>query len=137
MSIVKVIDFPDAEHINPIVDGVVSYGESLVQGNKPKKYVFHLIEDEQLIGGVVGAIQFNRYYLSHIWISENHRNRGKGSKLLSSCEENLRILGCNSIILETLNKQAVSFYLQNGYTPISEITEYVQGFDLVHLLKEI
>ena len=134
---VEFIETPNAEQITPIVEGVVSHGESLVVGNSPKKHVFHFVENKQLIGGIVGARQYNRYYLSHIWVAENYRNSGHGSKLLNSCEEKMRSLGCTSVVLETLNKEAVTFYLKNGYTSISTIPEYVQGFDLVHLLKKI
>lgn len=137
MSSIKFIETPKSDQVQPIVDGVVSYGESLVQGNNPKKYAFHLIENKHLIGGIVGARQYNRFYLSHIWVSESSRNNGYGSTLLEHCEQKLSKIGCNSIILETLNKRAVKFYLNNGYSSISRITEYVQGFDLVHLLKKI
>ncbi len=88
MSSVKFIETPKSNQIQSIVDGVVSYGEHLVEGNEPKKHAFHLIENQQLIGGIIGARQHNRFYLSHIRVSEDYRNRGYGSKLLSSCEKN-------------------------------------------------
>ena len=137
MSSVTFIEAPNLEQVQPIVDGVVFYGESLVHGNNPIKYAIHLIENEKLIGGVVGARQYNRFYLSHIWVSKDYRSRGYGSKLLNYCEEKLGSLGCTSIVLETLNKKAVDFYLKHGYSPVSKIPEYVQGFNLVHLLKKI
>jgi len=134
---IEFIENPDDEYVKPIVDGVLEYGESLVGLNSPIKYASHLFDGKVLVGGTVGYRQFDRFYLTHIWVDSKHRGNGLGSKLLQSLEHELKILGCTSIILETLNERAVKFYECLGYSIISEIKEYVKGFDLVHLTKTI
>jgi len=57
--------------------------------------------------------------------------------LLAKCELELKKLDCSSIILETLNPDAVRLYTKQGFSKISCIKEYVKGFDLVHMLKKI
>ena len=89
------------------------------------------------MGGIVGALQYERFYLSHIWVSEKYRNSGYGSRLLNDCEVEMKRLGCKSIILETLNEKAVELYLKHDYIQVGRIPEYVKGFDLVHMLKKI
>jgi len=131
------IKAPKEDQIKPIVDGVIAHGESLVGSNKPSKYAFHLQLDKKLIGGVVGYRQYDRFYLTHIWVTEDYRNKGYGSHLLRTTEDELKKVDCNSVLLETLNKDAINFYKKHGYSVISEIPEYVKGFDLVHFLKAI
>ena len=128
---------PNADQIKPIVEGVVEYGEGLVGTNKPEKYAIQLSLESELIGGVVGYRQYKRFYLTHIWVSASYRNRGYGSRLLIETEKTLRNSDCTSIMLETLNERAVKLYKQHDYSIVGFIQEYVQGFNLVHMMKEI
>ncbi len=137
METIELVESPNAGQIQPIVDGVVSYGKSQVKETTQEKFAFHLKVNGALVGGIVGAMQYDRFYLSHIWVSEKHRNKGFGSSLLNNCEEKMRRVGCNSIMLETLNKKAVALYFKHGYVEVGNIPEYVKGFDLIHMVKKI
>ncbi len=137
MDDIEVIESPKLDDIQPIINGVVSYGESLVKDNKPKNLAFYINKDNELIAGIVGSVQYDRFYLSHLWVHENYRNKGYGTSLLTECEKKLKGFACTSIILETLNSKAVELYLKLGYSQVGSIKEYVKGFDLVHLLKKI
>lgn len=133
---ITVINTPSSSQIQPIIEGVQNYGESQVEGNAPIKRAFHIKRDGALIGGIVGSQQFERFYMSHLWIAEHCRAQGYGTQLLAECESVLKE-HCSSIILETLNAKAVNFYLKNDYEEVGRIHQYVKGFDLVHLLKKL
>lgn len=137
MCTIECLKSPTVEQIQPIIGGVVAYGEQQVKGNASEKYVFHLKENKELIGGIVGALQYERFYLSHVWVSEKYRNNGYASRLLKYCEVEMKQLGCSSIILETLNEKAVELYLKHNYMQVGRIPKYVKGFDLVHMVKKI
>ena len=134
---IRLIENPDAKETQAIIEGVDAYGKSQVPENTPRKYAIHLELESELIGGIVGSIQFDRFYLSYLWVTESQRGSGHGSQLLEHCEKQMKALGCNSIILETLNDRAAQLYTKLGYRSVSRIADYVKGFDLVYFLKEI
>ncbi len=42
MKTIELVEYPNADQVRPIVDGVVSYGESEVKGTIQEKFAFHL-----------------------------------------------------------------------------------------------
>lgn len=137
MECIEVIKNPKPEDTKAIIDGVYDYGVQQVGADIPQKYTIKLMNGKEIIGGLVGAVQYRRFYLSHLWVNEENRRMGYGSKLIDELEKQVKNIGCNSIILETLNKDAVTFYLNKKYNIVSCIKNYVEGFDLVYLCKAI
>jgi GNAT superfamily N-acetyltransferase len=69
----------------------------------------------ELIGGAVGRYWAEACELQQIWVREDLRRGGIGSKLVTGFEARARELGCKLLYLETFSFQAPRFYEKLGY----------------------
>jgi N-acetylglutamate synthase-like GNAT family acetyltransferase len=77
----------------------------------------HIVEDDgKIIGGIFGYASYYKIgYIDTLWVDENYRYKGIGTKLLIAIENDLHEFGCEVIHLETFDFQGPEFYKKNGY----------------------
>ena len=92
-------------------------------------------KSNELIGGATGRDHFSHFYLDNIWVKEEHRSKGIGKSIHEEIVACVKKCGCKRILLSTLNKKAVRFYLKLGYKQLSVIEEYAVGFSLYYLAR--
>ena len=78
-------------------------------------YNFAVYDDEILIGGATGIIEFDWYFLEELWIDEKYRNQHIGTMLIEKIEELAKNKNLTGIRMETWNFQARGFYEKKGY----------------------
>jgi ribosomal protein S18 acetylase RimI-like enzyme len=81
----------------------------------------------QVVGGAVGRTWGRCCELLQLWVEQDCRSRGVGSRLLRQFEDRARSRGCNVFYLTTLSFQAPEFYRRHGYATLAEITGYPNG----------
>jgi len=69
----------------------------------------------QIYGGIVGEICWNWLEVHYLFVNEEHRKSGYGSKFLSEVEQIAKEKKCDFIKLETLSFQALDFYIKHGF----------------------
>jgi ribosomal protein S18 acetylase RimI-like enzyme len=134
----KQIDEPRSEQISEILDGLNSFGLEQVGGEIPARVaVVCEHQNRRVIGGAIGHSIRQRFYLTQLWVSEEHRSNGFGSELVARMEAIASLCNCHDIVVDTLNKEAVSFYERLGYRIYVVNPNYIQGFDWHFMAKEI
>ena len=129
---------PSGEQITEIIDGLNSFGLAQIGGEAPARVaVVCRGEDHGLVGGAIGHTLRQRFYLTQLWVTEGYRSKGIGSGLLAQMESIAREHECRDIVVDTLNKAAVSFYEHLEYSLYMVIPNYIQGFDWHFMSKEI
>ena len=76
-------------------------------------------------------------HIDVLWIDENHRGEGHGSRLMSAIETYGTAHGHPLIYLETASFQALPFYEGLGYEIFGELPEISEGHTLFFLKKVI
>jgi GNAT superfamily N-acetyltransferase len=66
--------------------------------------------DEEVVGGVIAATQWDWLYIDLMWIQQEFRGHGYGQRLLELAEEKARELGAKNAYLDTFSFQALDFY---------------------------
>ncbi len=97
---------------------------------------FYAFDDDKLIGGAIGYIKYNWYYLDLLFIEEIYRKNGIGSKLLKQIEDFAKKENLTGVRLETWDFQAKGFYEKNGYKVFGEIKNCPPEITEYHLKKE-
>jgi GNAT superfamily N-acetyltransferase len=105
-----------AEDRDTVLRGLRAFNESQIgpANHLPLQLVVRDAQGE-VIGGLLGDTKWGWLYVDKLWISEQARGRGFGSRLLARAEEVARARGCIGVYLSTFEHQARPFYEQRGY----------------------
>ncbi|MEW8995761.1 GNAT family N-acetyltransferase [Clostridium sp.] len=121
--------------------GIIQYNSAVIhlKQSVPEIPVNRVLKDKD--GNVIGGITcilfycWNTLYIDMLWVSENHRKSGHGSKLLNEIERIAREEKCTLIHLETMDFQAKDFYIKNGYEIFGELENVPNGHKRYYMRK--
>jgi GNAT superfamily N-acetyltransferase len=106
------------ENIKKIVDGIKEYNQIQVPALSdiwtPLEF---MIRDSEGVGLEIRIL----------WVSEEYRKSGLGSKMLNHIENVALEKGATISMLDTFDFQAEGFYIKNGYSVFGEIHDFPKG----------
>lgn len=97
---------------------------------------FLAFDNEKLIGGAIGFIEYNWYFLDLLYIDEEYRGRDIATELLEKIEKFSKNENLTGVRMETWNFQAKGFYEKNGYTVFAKIEDCPPG-TIDYFLKKV
>ena len=90
-----------------------------------------------IIGGILGGTYWGWMYVDILWVHENHRYKGIGSKLLREAKKEAVRRGCHHVHLDTMSWQAPEFYQKHGYEVIGILPDIPNGNQKYLLMKAL
>jgi GNAT superfamily N-acetyltransferase len=90
----------------------------------------------QISGGCVAEISWGWLYIDTLWLSDDLRGQGTGSRLLRVAEQEAVRRGIVSSYLFTTSFQALPFYLKQGYELWGELQDCPPGHTYYYLRKQ-
>jgi GNAT superfamily N-acetyltransferase len=129
---------PDAAEIAMVADKLAAYNASKANGEMPN-YLFITIRgaDECIVGGVVGATYLGWLQVHVVWVADELRGLGYGTKLMQEAESEAIRRNCPHVFLETFDFQALPFYEKLGYVIFSKLPDFPPGGARYALTKHI
>ena len=94
-------------------------------------------EDGNIIGGILGGTYWGWMYVDILWVREDHRRNGIGSRLLAEAEKEAVRRGCHHVHLDTMSWQAPDFYKKHGYEVIGILPDIPDGNQKFLLMKAL
>ena len=94
-------------------------------------------DNSNIIGGIIGGTYWGWMYVDILWVHENHRNKGIGSRLLGEAEKEASRRGCHHVHLDTMSWQAPGFYKKRGYEVIGVLPDIPSGNQKYLLMKAL
>src|SRR4051812_24037441 len=89
-----------------VYQGLVQFNlQALGEGNHQPIAVYARSRNE-VVGGLLGWTRWGWLHVESVWIKDENRNRGIGTRLMSAAEEEARKRGCQHSHLETAELQA-------------------------------
>ena len=130
---------------NPSETEIGFVRESLAQFNRAivgddGHQLLNLVEydaEGNVIGGLLGGTYWGWMYIDILWVKEEYRRKGIGSKLLVQAEEEAVRRGCHHVHLETMSWQAPKFYAKFGYETVGILPDIPKGNQKYLLTKAL
>ena len=91
----------------------------------------------KIVGGLTGGTYWGWLYIGRLWLVENMRSLGYGSRLLIEAEQEALKRGCHHAYLDTQDFQALRFYQKHGYTIYGELEDMPLGHTRYSLQKKL
>lgn len=95
-------------------------------------------DDQQTIrAGVEGWTWCSSCYIRTVWIHQDFRGQGVGTKLLRAAEQEARTRGCHQIVLSSFSFQAPGFYQKLGFEVVAVLEDHPRGHRSYCLCKRL
>lgn len=90
-----------------------------------------------IVGGLVGGTYWSWFYVETLWLSQEIRAHGYGSRLLAAAEHVAIERGCIGAQLDTMSFQALAFYERQGYSVFGMLDNFPPGHRKYFLHKRL
>jgi ribosomal protein S18 acetylase RimI-like enzyme len=94
-------------------------------------------EDGEVVAGVLASCIWQWLHINVIWVSEELRGQGYGSKLLDAAEKEGIKRGRKYVVLHTFSFQARPFYERHGYKVSGELMDFPEGHAQFTMMKRL
>lgn len=78
-------------------------------------------ETGDLVGGVIGTVQYGVLHVHQLSTAPTHRRQGLGARLLAALEREALEHGATCALVDTLEFEAPGFYRKQGYTVLGVV----------------
>ena len=115
-----------------------AYNRSKREPSKSEPLNIYL-EDEQgnLKAGMVAETFGNWLEIEYLYVSDDLRGQGIGSKILKMSERESKERGCKYSFVDTFNFQAPKFYEKHGYKEVFALEKYLYTWERYYYTKEL
>lgn len=93
--------------------------------------------DGQVVGGLVAETLRGILRIDLLWVAEERRKEGLGSRLLTAAEDEARRRACTTAFVDTFDFQARPFYERHGYRVFGELGGHPNGHKTFFLSKTL
>ncbi|GGA69761.1 N-acetyltransferase [Neiella marina] len=139
---IELATMPAHADLETISQGIQSYNQlhlpdEVVFEPDTKFAVFVRNNHNEVVGGVRATAFWNYCIVELLWLSEETRGSGVGSKLMAQVESYAKSKGFQYIRAETLDFQAKGFYEKLGYKVFGQLPDYPKGHTTYCLAKDL
>lgn len=99
--------------------------------------IFLRDDDGAIAAGLYGWTWGGCLEIDLLWVREDRRGRGYGSRLVAAAEAEAIRRGCRRALLDTHSFQAPGFYQKLGYEIYAALDDYPNGHKKYYLRKSL
>ena len=97
-----------------------------------------LVYEENFIKGIlVYQYIYNRIEIDYIIVDNNYRKLGIATKLLKFLENTYKNINNITLEVRESNKEAINFYLKNGFVEVTKRKNYYKDEDGILMIKKL
>jgi GNAT superfamily N-acetyltransferase len=133
---VELEEHPHVDDSRIVGDGLLNFNRAVI-GDPQETHIGVFVRDAmgRVIGGLLGHVKWRWVYVAKLWLPDELRGRGVGTRVMRELEEYARRRRCHGIYLDTFEYQALPFYEKLGYEQFGVLEGYPPGYRQYHLKK--
>ena len=131
---------PTEEELECFCRGLIEYNRSkLLFDNIPESSSFNkcIKASGKIVGGILAYTFWNMAVVEALWVSDEFRNKGYATALLTALERYAKENGNTIIYLETFNPQMRNLCEKLGYVVYGVMEDYPEGHSRYYVCKKI
>ena len=128
---------PASEDRRALVDALLDFNRRVTGIAEDEFSAFLHDGHEALVAGIYGWVFGGTGEVALLWVREDKRGEGLGSRLLRAAEDHARAAGCAQMVIRTHSFQAPEFYRGHGYVEAGAVNDYPRGHRFYLLVKPL
>ena len=127
-----------SERTHELANLIRAYNRANREPSKSEPLNIYLEDEEgNLVAGMVAETFGNWLEIEYLYVSEDLRRQGIGSKILKMAENESRNRGCKYSFVDTFNFPARKFYEKHGYKEVFALKKYPYIGERYYYTKEL
>ena len=107
---------PRSEDIQILNDGIFEQAKQKKDMKQLDFFAFFIRDESgKIVGGCGGDNMYGGLFVGQLWVTEQLRGKGYGTKLMQKAENLAVESGCNFIAVNTFDWEALDFYKKLGF----------------------
>jgi GNAT superfamily N-acetyltransferase len=137
--VVTVTDAPDPRVEAAIGEGLRRFNtqQSGIDDSRPLAVVVSDPDTNEVLGGITGRTSLGLLFIDLVFLPDELRGGGLGSRILKLAEDEGRRRGCRAAMLYTISFQAPRFYERHGWRVFGEIACDPPGTSRIFMTKTL
>ena len=135
---VELDERPRADDARVVNEGLLEFNRAVI-GDPDEVQLGVFVRDDagRVIGGLLGHLRWRWVYVAKLWLPDELRGRGVGTRVMQEVESYARRHDCLGVYLDTFEYQALPFYEKLGYEQFGVLEGYPPGYRQFHLRKAL
>jgi GNAT superfamily N-acetyltransferase len=137
--LITVTDAPDPRVEKLIGEGLRRYNveKSGIDDSRPLAVIVSDPDSGEIVGGLSGRTSRGLLFVDLVYLPDELRGDGLGSRVLMLAEDEGRRRGCRAAVLYTSSFQAPGFYVRRGWRVFGEIPCEPAGTSRIFMTKTL
>ena len=125
------------DDLKVIAEGVFFHGRAQARDGNAEPIACLVRDGPRVVAGGTGRTEYQRLFLSHLWVAEDLRRQGLARRILQALESEAVHRGCRDALIETLDDGVAALYGRLGYRGVAVVSGYVGPFNRHILVKPL
>lgn len=134
----RIEDDPAPSDIETLLEELAEFNRGVAghEGYRPLA-CFVRDPDGTIAGGISASTHHGWLSINLVWLREDLRGQGLGSRMLAAVEQEAIRRGCTRAHLDTHEFQAPGFYAKRGYEVFGELPDFPTGYRRLFMSKQL
>jgi GNAT superfamily N-acetyltransferase len=107
---------PRGEDVQFLNDRIMEYAKQKKQMKQLEFFAFYVRDENgRIVGGCAGDNMYGGLFVGQLWVAEELRGQGYGTRLMAEAEKLAIESKCNFMAVNTMDWEALDFYKKIGF----------------------